>query len=154
MAALLLVGGLAGAQQPPDASGRESLNDAWFTGPIVAPSASTLPRGHFLVEPYLYDVTVQGAYDHTGVRHSAAHENQFRSLTYLLYGLTDRLTAGLIPTAGYNLLSGSPSSPGVALGDLTLDAEYGLTRFHQGAVGVRPPPWWCRKRCPPANTTA
>lgn len=133
LAVLLLAGGLASAQQPPDAAGRESLNDAWFTGPILAPSATTLPRGHFLLEPYLYDVTVQGAYDHRGVRHSAAHENEFRSLTYMLYGLTDRLTAGLIPTAGYNLVSGSPSSVGVSLGDVTLDAEYGLTRFHQGS---------------------
>lgn len=130
---LVLAGGLASAQQPPDAAGRELLNDAWFTGPILAPSAATLPRGHFLVEPYLYDVSVQGAYDRRGARHSAAHENEFRSLTYMLYGLTDRLTAGLIPTAGYNLVSGSPSSVGVALGDVTLDIEYGLTRFHQGS---------------------
>jgi hypothetical protein len=129
--AVLVLAGLAIAQQPPAAAARESLNDAWFTGPILAPSAATLPRGHFLMEPYLYDVTVQGAYDHTGARHSAAHENEFRSLTYMLYGLTDRLTAGLIPTAGYNLVSGSPSGAGVALGDVTLDAEYGLTRFHE-----------------------
>jgi hypothetical protein len=78
-------------------------------------------------------VTVQGAYDRSGARHSAVHENEFRSLTYMLYGLTDRLTAGLIPTGGYNLVSSSPSSAGVALGDVTLDAEYGLTRFHEGS---------------------
>ena len=27
-------------------------DDAWCTGPILAPPASTLPRGHFLIEPY------------------------------------------------------------------------------------------------------
>lgn len=129
---LVLSACLAGAQQAPGAT-RESLDDAWFTGPTLAPSAATLPRGHFLLEPYLYDVTTQGRYDGGGNRRSATHANGFRSLTYLLYGLSDRLTAGLIPTGGYNTVSGGASSAGVESGDLTLDAEYGLTRFHEGS---------------------
>src|SRR5690348_11021258 len=63
--ALLITGFALGgvsakAQQsaPPVASEvRQSLDDAWWTGPMLAPSAATLPRGHFLIEPYLYDVT-------------------------------------------------------------------------------------------------
>ncbi len=39
---------------------RQSLEDAWWTGPMLAPSAATLPRGHLLIEPYLYDVIAQG----------------------------------------------------------------------------------------------
>jgi hypothetical protein len=39
---------------------------------MLAPSAATLPRGHFLIEPYLYDVTVQGFFDAKGVRHGSA----------------------------------------------------------------------------------
>ena len=112
---------------------RQSLDDAWWTGPMLAPSAATLPRGHFLIEPYLYDVTVQGRYDHDGVRRSAIHSNGFGSLTYALYGLADRVTAGLIPTARYNTVSGRPSSSGVGLGDVTLQAQYRLTQFHEGA---------------------
>jgi hypothetical protein len=54
---------------------------------MLAPSAATLPRRHFLIEPYLYDVT-------------AAHSNDFGSLMYMNYGLADRVTVGMVPTAG------------------------------------------------------
>ncbi|HYT21017.1 MAG TPA: transporter [Candidatus Polarisedimenticolia bacterium] len=118
---------------PPTPVVRQSLDDAWWTGPILAPSAATLPRGHFLIEPYLYDVTVQGHYDHDGVRHSTTHSSSFGSLTYMLYGLADKVTIGLIPTAGFNKVSGGPSSSGVGLGDLSLQAQYRLTRFHEGS---------------------
>jgi hypothetical protein len=98
---------------------RQSLDDAWWTGPMLAPSAATLPRGHFLIEPYLYDVI-------------ATHSNGFGSLTYVNYGLADRVTVGLIPTAGFNKVSNGPSSSGVELGDLTLQTQYRLTKFHEG----------------------
>jgi hypothetical protein len=76
---------LAAAQQPAASSSSvpQSLNDAWWTGPLLAPSANTLPRGHFLIEPYLYDVITQGSYDSKGTRQSAPHENGFGSLTYI-----------------------------------------------------------------------
>jgi hypothetical protein len=131
---LAILGGLALAQEPPRTGPNcESLNDAWFTGPILAPSAATLPRGHFLVEPYLYDVTVQGQYDNNGARHSVSHENEVRSLTYMLYGLSDKVTVGLIPTGGFDTLTGGLSSSGLQPGDLTLDAQYRLTQFHEGS---------------------
>jgi hypothetical protein len=63
---------------------RESLNDAWGTGPILAASGATLPRGHSLIEPYFYDVR-------------GKHSNSFGTSTYALYGLTNGFTVGLIP---------------------------------------------------------
>ena len=105
---------------PPSVS-RQSLDDAWWTGPMLANSAGTLPPGHFLLEPYLYDV-------------SAAHSNSFGSHTYLVYGLADRLSIGMIPVAGYNTVSGGPNSSGVGLGDVTLLAQYQLTQFHEGSL--------------------
>jgi hypothetical protein len=127
VAALMIAGLFVGtaraeAQQepaPPSSVDRQSLDDAWWTGPMLAPSAATLPRGHLLIEPYLYDVT-------------ASHSNGLGSLTYMNYGLADRLTVGLIPTAGFNVVSNGPSSSGVGLGDLTAQAEYRLAKFHQG----------------------
>lgn len=100
---------------------------------MLAPSAATLPRGHFLIEPYLYDVTMQGRFDSDGVRRSTPHSNGFGSLTYVLYGLTDRVSIGVIPTAGYNEVSSGPSSAGVGLGDVTLQFQYRLTQFHEGS---------------------
>lgn len=121
-AMLVIMAGLARAQKtsPPSCVSCQSLDDAWWTGPMLAPSAATLPRGHFLIEPYLYDV-------------AAAHSNGFGSLTYINYGLADRVTVGLIPTAGFNKVSNSPSSSGVRLGDVSLQAQYRLTQFHAGS---------------------
>jgi hypothetical protein len=131
---LAITASLAGAQQAPAPSsvGRQSLDDAWWTGPMLAPSAATLPRGHFLIEPYIYDVAVQGRYDRDGVRRRAPRVHGFGSLTYVLYGLADRLTVGAIPTAGYNYVTEGLSSSGIGLGDVTVQAQYGLTRFHAG----------------------
>jgi len=124
MIAVLFVGAAgAEAQQeasPPSSVVRQPLDDAWWTGPMLAPSAATLPRGHFLIEPYLYDVI-------------AAHSNGFGSLTYANYGLADRVTVGLIPTAGFNKVSNGPSSSGVGMGDLTLQTQYRLTKFRVGS---------------------
>ena len=86
---------------------------------MLANSAATLPRGHVLIEPYFYDVT-------------AAHSNGFGSRTYVLYGLADRVTAGLIPTVGFNKVSDGLSSSRAGLGDITVLAQYRLTLFHAG----------------------
>ncbi|MFY9729518.1 MAG: hypothetical protein WB723_11570 [Candidatus Acidiferrales bacterium] len=121
---------MASAQNSTD---RQSLDDAWWTGPMLAPSAATLPQGHFLIEPYLYDVIQQGQYDRAGVKRKAAESNGFGSLTYVNYGLTDKLTIGVIPTFGYNRVSGAPSSSSVEMGDVTVQGQYRLTKFHEGS---------------------
>lgn len=99
---------------------RQSQEDAWWTGPMLANSAETLSPGHFLLEPYLYDI-------------STAHTNSYGSRTYLLYGLADRLSVGVIPVFGYNTVSGGPNSSGVGFGDFTVQAQYRLTEFHEGS---------------------
>jgi|HubBroStandDraft_6_1064221.scaffolds.fasta_scaffold13233_3 hypothetical protein len=103
---------------PPSSADRQQLGDAWWTGPMLANNASTLPRGHFLIEPYLYDEI-------------SPHTNGFGSLTYIEYGLANRFTIGLIPTFGYNKVSDALSSSGVGLGDVTVLAQYRLTQFHE-----------------------
>ena len=103
---------------PQTRTDRQQLGEAWWTGPLLANNASTLPRGHFLVEPYLYDEI-------------SPHTNGFGSLTYIEYGLANRLTVGLIPTFGYNKVSDALSSSGVGLGDVTVLAQYRLTQFHE-----------------------
>jgi len=131
----LLLGSAVGqAQQSASSpsSNRQSLDDAWWTGPLLAPSAATLPPGHVLIEPYLFDVTTQGLYDSNGKRVRAPRNNEFGSLTYMNYGLFDRFTVGLIPTFGYNDVSAGTNSAGIGVGDLTLQAQYRLTQFREG----------------------
>ncbi|MDE2154928.1 MAG: transporter [Xanthomonadaceae bacterium] len=109
---------MASPAMPPSPPPRQSPDDAWWTGPMLANSAATLPRGHFLIEPYIYDV-------------SSPHADGFGSQAYMLYGLTDRLTAGLIPVLGYNRVQGAGDSAGIGLGDVSVQAQYRLTRFHE-----------------------
>ncbi|HUA09432.1 MAG TPA: hypothetical protein VMA98_09170 [Candidatus Acidoferrales bacterium] len=100
----------------------ETLSDAWWTGPLLAPSAGTLSRGHVLVEPYVYDVITPAARTHA-----------YGSLTYLIYGVTDRFNVGLIPTFGYTAMSGASGSA-LGLGDLSVMAQYRLLTFHPGSA--------------------
>lgn len=123
----------AGSSHAENTTNRQTMDDAWWTGPLLAASASTLPQGHFLVEPYLFDVITYGRHDADGHRLSAPHENDFGSQSYVLYGVTDRISAGVIPRLGYEKTSGGPSSPGLQVGDLTLQAQYRLTQFHAGS---------------------
>jgi hypothetical protein len=140
--------GVASGNPTPDNSGttdspvestvsRQSRDDAWWTGPLLAASPGTLPPGHFLIEPYLFDAVPQGHYDNEGVRHRTPHANNFGSQSYVLYGLFDDVSVGLIPRFGFNDPGAGQgenqgsSKPGI--GDLTLQAQYGLTRFAEGS---------------------
>jgi hypothetical protein len=106
--------------QGTDSSARQSTDNAWWTGPMLAASPNTLPPGHFLVEPYVFDVRTP-------------HTNGFGSLTYVNYGVANNFTVGLIPTFGFNMLSDGTNSSGIGVGDLSVLAQYRLTQFHQGS---------------------
>ena len=111
----------------------QALDDAWWTGPLLAASASTLPQGHFLVEPYVYDVITYGQNNSQGQRVSTPHVNDFGSQSYILYGITDEISGGLIPRFGYEEPSVGPSSSSLQLGDVTLQGQYRLTRWQEGS---------------------
>jgi hypothetical protein len=111
---------------------RQSLDDAWWTGPIVAAGAATLPQGHALIEPYVYDVVTRGRYDSDGNYRSTDTVHSYGSLTYMLYGVTDSFTAGVIPTFGFNDVASGADSSGIGVGDVTLQAQWRLSQFHEG----------------------
>lgn len=134
LAILALTGTLALTSNPVRAQERQSLDDAWWTGPIVAAGAGTLPQGLALVEPYLYDVIRYGRYDNDGDERSASSNHHYGSLTYILYGVTDRFTAGLIPTFGYNDIGGGRDSSGIQAGDVTIQGQYRLSQFQPGSA--------------------
>jgi len=67
------------------------------------------------------------------VRKSTPHVNGFGSLTYINYGLADRFTVGMIPIFGYNEVSNGPSSAGIGVGDLTVQAQYRLHLFGENS---------------------
>jgi len=110
---------------------RQAVDDAWWTGPLLASGASTLPKGRALIEPYLYNAKPYGVIDGDGKRRGTPGADNWGSQTYLLYGVTDTFTAGLIPRFGYRR-AGGRSSSGVQLGDLTVQGQYRLTQWKEG----------------------
>ena len=99
---------------------------------MLAASAATLPQGHALIEPYLFDDISVGHFDASGARHSGPYQHDLGSLTYLLYGVTDLMTLGLLPRFGYNEPAGAANSSAIGVGDLTLQAGYGLLQYRDG----------------------
>jgi hypothetical protein len=111
----------------------QSLDDAWWTGPLLAPNAATAPQGHMLVEPYLYDEITNSSFDSHGDRHALDGGHELGSLTYIIYALTDRLAVGLLPRFAYAEPAGAPNSQAPGVGDFALQLQYGLTRYTQGS---------------------
>jgi hypothetical protein len=114
-----------------DSGTRQSLEDALWTGPILAASAASAPRGHFQVEPYFYDSIVVGHFDQEGRHRGVPRTHSVRSSIFVLYGLSHRLSVGVIPIVGFNHARNGPRSK-LGLGDLSLQAQYRLTDFQQG----------------------
>jgi hypothetical protein len=112
---------------------RESLDDAWWTGPLLAPNAATLPQGHWLLEPYVYDVMPYGHFDSNGTLRSTGAAHDIGSQSYIEYGLVDRVTLGLIPRLGLRESSAGQDSSGLTVGDTTLQSAFGLTQFRLGS---------------------
>jgi hypothetical protein len=129
IAAIVLLLGVSVA----NAASTQSRDDAWWTGPLLAASPGSLTPGHFLIEPYVFDAIPQGRYDNDGNRRPVPHANDFGSQSYLLYGLTDKVGVGLIPRFAFNDLGDGRSSSRVGMGDVTVQAQYGLTTFHDGS---------------------
>ena len=129
IAAIVLLFGVSVA----NAASTQSRDDAWWTGPLLAASPGSLTPGHFLIEPYVFDAIPQGHYDNDGNRRPVPHANDFGSQSYLLYGLTDKIGVGLIPRFAFNDLGEGRSSSRVGMGDVTVQAQYGLTTFHEGS---------------------
>ncbi len=103
-----------------DVPPRQSLDDAWWTGPIIANSAATLPQGHYLIEPYFFDVISDDA-------------ESFGSLTFMLYGVTDKLTVGLVPVFGYNKGGDGTRSAGPGVADSSVLLQYRLRQYQEGS---------------------
>lgn len=131
--ALLAIGsGSAGADSETAAPSRESLEDAWWTGPLLASNARVGRPGHGVVEPYFSDVITDGRYDAAGNRRAAARSHSVESQVYFGYGLCNGVAVGLLTRFAYVEPAGAPNSSSPGLGDLDLRLQAALTTFHEG----------------------
>jgi len=124
---------VAGATSQSGALPQEGMDEAWWTGPLLAPNAATLPQGHWLIEPYVYDIMTYGQFDRNGTLQSTGAAHDFGSQSYIEYGLVDRFTVGLIPRLGLHESSAGQDASDFTVGDTTLQGAFGLTQFHQGS---------------------
>src|SRR4051794_11405397 len=108
-----LMGCPAHAQSADVQQMRSAMKSARWTGPMLASTAETLPKGHFYTEPYFYDVIVQGDH-HPG------------SSGFYQYGLLDNLTVGFQPSFA---MATNRIGRGMAIGDFKLLSQVRLTHF-------------------------
>ncbi len=116
-------GTAAADQAQTEGARRQSVDDAWWTGPLLASPGAAMPKGHLVVETYLFDEIVQAHYDDSGARAGVPRSDGFASQTYFFYGLTDTVTLGLAARFGYQHPGQGPSSSRIGVGDTTVRAQ-------------------------------
>jgi hypothetical protein len=113
---------------------RESLDNAWFTGPLDAPNPTPIPVGHFYAEPYLLGSIKYGNYDGEWNVHRLTHNNySIISLTLFEAGILPNLSLAVLPEFGYNIEESGPNSSGIRMGDFQVRVKYMLHKFTEGS---------------------
>jgi len=90
-----------------------AMTEARWTGPLLASTAETLPRGHFYTEPYFFD-GISGGQHNPG------------SSGFYQYGLAGNWTVGVQP---FFSLGTRRDNRGAAIGDFKLLSQVRLSHF-------------------------
>ena len=105
------------AADPSDAatadSYRAAMNDARWTGPLLASNAETLPEGHVYTEPYFFD-SISGGEHNPG------------SSGFYQYGLTNDWTVGVQPFFSWGTQAHNRE---IAIGDFKLLSQVRISHF-------------------------
>jgi hypothetical protein len=113
---------------------RQSLDEAWFTGPLDAPNPTPIPVGHFYAEPYLLGTIIYGAYDGEWNVHRLAHNNySIISSTLLETGIFQNVSLAVLPEFGYNIAGEGENSSGIRFGDFQVRLKFMLHQFKEGS---------------------
>jgi hypothetical protein len=87
----------------------------WFTGPILAPSATTVPPGQVNLEPYLFVTDQVGHYNNKWALQSEAPATSVNAQWLIEPGVTDFMDIKAVPQMFYNFHKGAYSA---GFGDL------------------------------------
>lgn len=102
----------------------------WFTGPIVAPSAHTVPPHHGNVEPYLYFTTVSGFYNENWGSVDTPNFYSLLQQTPVQVGLTSFMDCQVVPQIFYQFTQGEHSTQ---FGDLPISVGFQLLNDQAGS---------------------
>lgn len=101
------------------------LQIPWTTGPILTPSARTLPKGHINFQPYVFYSDVQGHFDNHWKLETGSNAENVNFETWITYGLTDWMDVTLMGQFFSNI-KGSKSY--TALGNSLLGFDFQLLK--------------------------
>jgi hypothetical protein len=126
----LQAGDLKNPAPPPETtSNKETMEEGWFTGPLVAPAADPNKPGQWVIEPYLLSNINYGTFGRNmNIARSPHNTYTLSSMWFIKYGLTDRLSWFMFPSFGYTLGHDSNSSS-VHFGDFKTGLQYTFYQF-------------------------
>jgi hypothetical protein len=128
------------ALTPAFAGDKESMSDAWWTGPLQTPNAGTLPKDHWYVETYFAVEQDNGGWDNGGNRYGAnnkvlgsGYDNDYQSTTLFSYGVMKNFTTQvLLGVDGAQGGTGVASSNGLEVNTVRLREVFKLHSYKQG----------------------
>lgn len=101
----------------------------WFTGPLLAPSASTSPRGVVTWQPYLFVTNSYGVFTQDWGREKTPNTWVIQPLVDVTYGLTPFMDIEATPVFSYTLREGSSA---VRMNDTPLFIGFQVLRDQEG----------------------
>lgn len=107
-------------------SSGQNNDEAWWTGPLLAPSAATLAPGTAVIEVYAFESNVQSHFDNAGSVRSAPRSATNGSIAECFLGVGNGFTAGLFLRWATKRLVGEMRDRISGPGDTTLQIEYEL----------------------------
>ncbi|MBM3194732.1 MAG: hypothetical protein FJZ60_03100 [Chlamydiae bacterium] len=101
------------------------LQIPWTTGPILTPSARTIPKGHINFQPYVFYSDVQGHFDNHWKLETAVDVESVNFETWVTYGLTDWMDVTFMGQFFSNMKDGKSYT---ALGNSVLGFDFQLVK--------------------------
>jgi hypothetical protein len=128
---ILLVAAVLSAARPALADGApESLDDAWWNGPLLAIPAGTIPEGTFAAGAGLLDQITHAGSGTNAVPAPGLNQADLRSA--VVYGVSDDFNVSLWSLVGLGALPQGQSTSSVQLADWFIDGQYRLRDFRPG----------------------
>ena len=138
------------ALTPAFAAEKQSMGDAWWTGPLQTPNAGTIPKNHWYVETYFAVEQDNGGWNNSGTKYGgnnqyvgSGYDNDFQSTTLFTYGVTNKFNTQILlgmdgaqgGAAYQHITNGTApntSSNGLEVNTVRIRLPYKLHGYKQG----------------------
>lgn len=97
----------------------------WLTGTLLAFPGTTIPKGHLLVQPYLFVTKNNALYDRNWSPHAIPNFYSINHELFLVAGLTDWMDVQVTPGLFYNTSKGKSS---IQSADLPIGLDFQLVK--------------------------